>query len=157
NRWSRDLALRWLPRLPKDQPFLAGVLSNILGFSHYTLGDMQPAAEAALAARAAHTTARSVFGIVYADLILALVEKSRGRLAAAQARLERARRLARETQGSPSYSEALVAVFLGELAYERGDLAEAERLLTENNYIIEGTALIVHALAGHLHLARLAA
>lgn len=157
NRWARDLALRWLPRLPKDQPFLAGVLSNILAFSHYTLGDMEPAAEAAEQARAVHRRARSVFGIIYADLILALVEKARARLGAAQTLLERARELARATHGSPSYSEALVAVFLGELAYERGDLVEADRLLTENNYIIEGTALIVHALAGHLHLARLAA
>ncbi len=86
----------------------------------YTLGDMALAAEAAERAHGEHSRGRSVFGIVYADLILALVEKARGRLGAAQALLERARHLARETQGSPSYSEALVAVFLGELAYERG-------------------------------------
>jgi len=157
NRWARDLARRWFDRVPLDQPFLRGTLSNILGFSHYTLGELPQATAAAERGRHEHTRSRSVFGLVYAELILALVEKAAGRLFEAERRLEQASRLARDKVGSPSYPEAMVAVFLAELAYERGELATARRLLEDNNYIIEGTAMIVHALSGHLHLARLEA
>lgn len=157
NRSARDMARRWLPEIPRDQAFLRGTLANILAFSCYTLGDMREAAEAAQRGRQEHRRAGSPFGLIYADLILALVEKARGHLSAAETLLEQSRALARESQGQAGYCEAMVAVFQAELAYERGDIALAETLLQENHYIIEGTALIVHALSGHLHLARLEA
>lgn len=153
--WSRALAERWLDELPVDQPFLRGTLANVLGFSCYTLGDLPAASRAAERGRAEHGRGHYVFGMVYSDLILGLVDKARGHLRAAESRLRRSAALAREAFGSPSYSEAMVAVFLAELAYERGEVAEAERLLQENHYIIDGTALIVHAVVGYQHLARL--
>lgn len=157
SRFARDLASRWLDGLPTDQPFLRGTLANILAFCHYSLGDMSAARLAGERARGEHERARSVFGIVYADLLIGLVIKSRGQLAEAERALRRGQSLARERLGTPSYAEALVAVFLAELAYERNDLDVAETLLRDNQFIIEGTGLVVHALAGKIHLARLKA
>ena len=155
SRVARDLAVRWLDGLPADQPFLRGTLGNILAFCHYSLGDMSAARVASERARGEHERARSVFGIVYADLLIGLVAKSRGQLAEAERVLRRGQALARERLGTPSYAEALVAVFLAELAYERNHLDMAETLLRDNQFIIEGTGLVVHALAGKIHLARL--
>ena len=157
SRSARDLAVRWLDGLPVDQPFLRGTLANILAFCHYSLGDMSAARLAGERARGEHERARSVFGIVYADLLIGLVAKARGQLAEAERMLRRGQALARERLGTPSYAEALVAVFLAELAYERNDLDMAETLLRDNQFIIEGTGLVVHALAGKIHLARLKA
>jgi LuxR family maltose regulon positive regulatory protein len=157
SRIARDLAMRWLDGLPADQPFLRGTLANIMAFCHYSLGDMSAARLASERARGEHERARSVFGIVYADLLIGLVAKARGQLAEAERVLRRGQALARERLGTPSYAEALVAVFLAELAYERNDLDMAETLLRDNQFIIEGTGLVVHALAGKIHLARLKA
>jgi LuxR family maltose regulon positive regulatory protein len=155
SRAARDLASHWLDGLPGDLPFLRGTLANILAFCHYSLGDMSAARLAGERARGEHERARSVFGIVYADLLIGLVAKARGQLAEAERVMRRGQALARQHLGTPSYAEALVAVFLAELAYERNDLDMAETLLRDNQFIIEGTGLVVHALAGKIHLARL--
>lgn len=155
SRFARDLAVRWLDSLPADQPFLRGTLGNILAFCHYSLGDLPAARLASERARSEHERARSVFGIVYADLLIGLVAKSRGQLAEAERVLRRGQALARERLGTPSYAEALVAVFLAELAYERNEIDLAETLLRDNQFIIDGTGLVVHALTGKIHLARL--
>lgn len=157
SRFARDLALRWLDGLPADQPFLRGTLANILAFSHYSMGDLGASRIAGERGRQEHERARSVLGVVYADLLLGLAEKSRGRLTEGERLLRRGQQLARERLGTPSYAEALVAVFLAEIAYERNELDLAETLLRDNQFIIEGGGLVVHAQAGTIHLARLRA
>lgn len=157
SRVARDLALRWLDGLPADQPFLRGTLANILAYSHYSMGDLAASRIAGERGRQEHERARSILGVVYADLLIGLAEKSRGRLAEAERFLRRGQQLARERLGTPSYAEALVAVFLAEIAYERNELDIAETLLRDNQFIIEGGGLVVHAQAGTIHLARLQA
>lgn len=154
---ARHLARRWSEELPESRPFFKGTLGNIGGFCCLSLGDLDGARLASLKARDSHAAAQSVFGIVYSDLILGLVEKAAGNLQAAGELFARATGRARETLGAGSYAEAMVAIFEVELLYEWNDLAAAERLLHTHRQIIEECGLVVHEMACKLHLARLAA
>ncbi|QIG51141.1 hypothetical protein G5V57_27515 [Nordella sp. HKS 07] len=155
-RMATKLAARWLADYPEGEPFAQGTLSNIRAFAHFSLGESDAARLAALKARDHHAAAHSIFGIVYADLILGLVELSAGNLPQAHDLLTRARQLARERLGANSYSEAMSAIIQVELLYEWDDLHSAERLLHQHRRVIEECGLVVHEMACKLHLARLA-
>ncbi len=157
SRTATSIARRWLADFPEDEPFARGTLSNVCAFSHYSLGELDEARLRALKGRDYHEATGSVFGIVYSDLILAIVEIAAGNLFRAKDLLDRASRLARERLGSGSYAEAMTAVFEVELRYEWNDLQGAERLLHQHRQIIEECGLVVHEMACKLHLARLAA
>jgi LuxR family maltose regulon positive regulatory protein len=157
SRLASRLAAGWLQDYPEDEPFSRGTLANIGAFCHYSLGELDAARLSSLKARDYHGAGNSVFGIVYSDLLLGLVEIAAGNLTAADEFLERACRLARERLGSGSYAEAMTAIFQVELAYEWNDLQGAERLLCQHRQVIEECGLVVHEMACKLHLARLAA
>jgi LuxR family maltose regulon positive regulatory protein len=157
SRSAARLAEARLPTIPDDLPFLKGTLGNILGFSLYSLGRYGPARRACLQARDSHAEAQSVFGTVYSDLILGLIEKGAGNLAAAAECFSRATRSASDTLGPGSYAEAMAGIFHVELHYEWNDLAEAEALLLRHRPLIEECGLVVHDIACKLHVARLAA
>jgi len=157
SRTSARLAQNWLARFPEGQHFSRGTLGNILGFSLYSLGDLEGARLACLRARDSHALAQSVFGTVYSDLILGLCEQSAGRLVAAHEQFSRAISHAREVLGQGSYAEAMVGIFVVELLYEWDDIAAAEHLLQEHRQIIEECGLVVHEMACKLNVAKLAA
>lgn len=157
SRTAARLAEGWLEALPENRPFFKGTLSNIKAFCHFSLGDLDGARILSLKARDSHGLAQSVFGIVYSDLILGLVEKSAGNLSGANQYFARAIAMARQQLGAGSYAEAMVAIFEVELLYEWSDLAGAERLLHTHRQIIEECGLVVHEMACKLHLARIAA
>lgn len=156
-RMALRLASHWLVDFPEDEPLARGTLANIGAFSHYSLGELDAARLLSLKARDYQIVANSVFGIVYCELLLGLVEISAGNLADARDILDRACRLARERLGSGSYAEAIAAIFQVELAYEWNDLQGAERILHQHRQIIEECGIVVHEMACKLHLARLAA
>ncbi|WP_374653645.1 LuxR C-terminal-related transcriptional regulator [Dongia sp.] len=157
SRTAARLAEGWLEALPENKPFFKGTLGNIKAFCHFSLGDLDGARILSLKARDFHGAAQSVFGIVYSDLILGLVEKAAGNLSGAAQYFARAIATARQQLGAGSYAEAMVAIFEVELLYEWNDLAGAERLLHTHRQIIEECGLVVHEMACKLHLARLAA
>lgn len=156
-RMATRLAARWLADYPEGESFAQGTLCNIRAFAHFSLGELDASRLSALKARDHHTTASSIFGVVYSDLILGLVELSAGNLQQAHDLLARAMRLAREGLGANSYSEAMSAIIQVELLYEWNDLHNAERLLHQHRRVIEECGLVVHEMACKLHLARLAA
>lgn len=151
------LAQARLASIPEDLPFLRGTMANILAYSLYSLGSYAAARQAGLTARDSHAEAQSVFGMVYSDLILGLVEKGAGNLALADEHFLRATRRAEETLGPGSYAEAMAGIFRVELHYEWNELAEAEALLLRHRPLIEECGLVVHDIACKLHVARLAA
>ncbi len=157
SKTAARLAESWLGQLPENRPFFKGTLGNIKAFCHFSLGDLDGARIHSLKARDSHGQAQSVFGIVYSDLILGLVEKAAGNLSGASQFFARAIALARRELGAGSYAEAMVAVFEAELLYEWNDLAGAERLLHTHRQVIEECGLVVHEMACKLHMARLAA
>jgi LuxR family maltose regulon positive regulatory protein len=130
---------------------------NILGYCHYSLGDLAAARHACQAARASHVRAQSVFGVVYSDLILGLVEKAAGNLREAAQILSKAQGIATEALGAGSYAEALVAVFQAELLYEWNEIDRAEQRLDEYFPIFNDSALVIHEAAAVVHAARIAA
>ncbi|SMF55781.1 LuxR family transcriptional regulator, maltose regulon positive regulatory protein [Tistlia consotensis] len=151
------IARGWPQRLPKGEAFCEGTLQNVLGFCHYSLGELEAARIACLKARDRHEVAPSVFGTVYSDLILGLVEKAAGNLQEAHRIFARAAQRAREQVGVGSYADAMVGIFEAEILYEWNDLAGAETLLTRHRQVIEECGLVVHEMACKLHVARLAA
>lgn len=157
SRTGARLADGWADAIPENKPFFKGTLGNINAFCHFSLGDLDGARILSLKARDSHGAAQSVFGIVYSDLILGLVEKAAGNLTGAAQFFARAIAAARRELGAGSYAEAMVAIFEVELLYEWCDLAGAERLLHTHRQIIEECGLVVHEMACKLHLARIAA
>ncbi len=157
SRSAVRLAEARLPTIPEDLPFLRGTLGNILAYSQYSLGRYGAARHACLMARDSHAEAQSVFGVVYSDLILGLIEKGAGNLGLADEHFTRATRRAEEVLGPGSYAEAMAGIFRVELHYEWNELAEAESLLLRHRPLIEECGLVVHEIACKLHVARLAA
>jgi len=151
------LASRWLGQFPEGQYFSKGTLGNVLGFCHYSLGDLEGARLACMRARDSHALAASVFGTVYSDLILGLAEQAAGDLRKAHAYFQRAIQEARASLGPGSYAEAMVGVFEVDLHYEWDDIAGAEDLLQQHRQVIDECGLVVHEMACKLNVARLAA
>lgn len=150
-------ARAWLENFPEGQHFCKGTLANVHGFCLYSLGDLDAARLACLKGRDSHDRAESVFGIVYSELILGLVEQSAGNLRRARQHFQSATTHARAELGQGSYAESMVAIFEVELLYEWNDLDGAERLLQQHRQIIEECGLVVHEMACKLSAARLAA
>jgi LuxR family maltose regulon positive regulatory protein len=157
SRQARAFAQRWIHELPDDQPFLRGTLMNILGYCHYSLGELEAARSACQAGRASHVRAESVFGVVYSDLILGLAEKAAGNLCEAAQLLLKAQEIATAALGAGSYAEALVAVFQAELLYEWNEVDRAEQRLDEYRPILDDCALVIHETAAVVLAARIAA
>jgi len=157
SRTAARLADSWLDAIPENRPFFKGTICNVNAFCRFSLGDLDAARILSLKARDSHGAAQSVFGVVYSDLILGLVEKAAGNLSGAAQFFARAIAAARRELGAGSYAEAMVAIFEVELLYEWCDLAGAERLLHTHRQIIEECGLVVHEMACKLHLARIAA
>jgi LuxR family maltose regulon positive regulatory protein len=80
SRSATKAAARWLPDFPEDEPFARGTLANVAAFSHYSLGELDASRLLSLKARDYHAMSDSVFGIVYSDLLLGLVEIAAGDL-----------------------------------------------------------------------------
>lgn len=157
SRMGARIAERALREIPVRMGFLRGVVGNVLGFCHYSMGDLQASRIACLQARESHLSGQSNFGVLYSDLILGLVDKAAGDLAAALGRFSRATDLARTSDGPGSYSESMVGIFEAEILYERNDLAAAERLYVQHRPLIEECGLVVHDMSCKLLGARLAA
>lgn len=146
-----------LPDVPKHQHFVLGVLHNVMGFSQYSLGKLAAARQSCLAAIEHHAAVPSAFGLVYSELILGLADKAAGQLDQALAHFARATRIARESDGEGSYSEAMVGIFEAEILYERDDLVGAAALVTQHRPLVEECGLVVHDMTCKLLAARLAA
>jgi LuxR family maltose regulon positive regulatory protein len=149
-----EIALR---EVPARLGFLRGVAGNVLGFCHYSLGNLQASRIACVQARESHYSGQSNFGVLYSDLILGLVDKAAGDLGEALTRFSRATELACASNGPGSYSEAMVGIFEAEILYERNDLLAAERLYVQHRPLIEECGLVVHDMSCKLLGARLAA
>jgi LuxR family maltose regulon positive regulatory protein len=157
SRLAIRIGERCLPGLPRHLRFLRGVLHNVMAFSHYSLGDLGAARAHCLAAREHHAAAPSAFGQIYSELILGLADKAAGELDAALGHFARAARIARDSDGPGSYSEAMVGIFEAEIRYERDDHETAAALVAKHRPLIEECGLVVHDMTCKLLVARLAA
>ncbi|MGH8263059.1 MAG: LuxR C-terminal-related transcriptional regulator [Steroidobacteraceae bacterium] len=116
--------------VPQEHAVLHATFANILCTLQYECGDLEAALATGEEAAAHYRDMNSLYGevFVYVHQGHALIEI--GRLRDAEATLRQAWRLARDTTGPNTETEAVAAVMLAAAVYERGDLDEAESLLT---------------------------
>ncbi|UVK44107.1 LuxR C-terminal-related transcriptional regulator [Mesorhizobium sp. AR07] len=144
---ARDTALAALRVIAPDAWFIEGATANIIGYNLYALGDLDGARAAVDAARKAHERSGSLLGVTIANCYMAVIERSAGRLPAAERLLRDAIAEARARIGPNSYAEALAGTLLAELAYETNASGEALTLVENLGPLIEGAAVIVYPLA----------
>ncbi|RUU49648.1 LuxR family transcriptional regulator, partial [Mesorhizobium sp. M7A.T.Ca.TU.009.01.1.1] len=144
---ARDTALAALRIIAPDAWFMEGATANVIGYNLYALGDLEGARAAIDAARRAHERSGSLLGVTIANCYMAVVERSAGRLPAAERLLRNAIIEARARIGANSYAEALAGTLLAELAYETNASGEALTLVENLGPQIEGAAVIVYPLA----------
>ncbi|KQV01408.1 LuxR family transcriptional regulator [Mesorhizobium sp. Root695] len=144
---ARDTALAALRVIAPDAWFMEGATANVIGYNLYALGDLEGARAAIDAARRAHERSGSLLGVTIANCYMAVVERSAGRLPAAERLLRNAIIEARARIGANSYAEALAGTLLAELAYETNASGEALTLVENLGPQIEGAAVIVYPLA----------
>ncbi|WP_202355548.1 LuxR C-terminal-related transcriptional regulator [Mesorhizobium sp. 113-3-3] len=144
---ARDTALAALRIIAPDAWFMEGATANVIGYNLYALGDLEGARAAAEAARKAHERSGSLLGVTIANCYMAVIERSAGRLPAAERLLRNTIIEARTRIGANSYAEALAGTLLAELAYETNASGEALTLVENLGPLIEGAAVIVYPLA----------
>ncbi|WP_245482606.1 LuxR C-terminal-related transcriptional regulator [Mesorhizobium sp. M7A.F.Ca.ET.027.03.2.1] len=144
---ARDTALAALRVIAPDAWFMEGATANVIGYNLYALGDLEGARAAIDAARRAHERSGSLLGVTIANCYMAVIERSAGRLPAAERLLRNAIIEARARIGANSYAEALAGTLLAELAYETNASGEALTLVENLGPQIEGAAVIVYPLA----------
>ncbi|WP_232375713.1 LuxR C-terminal-related transcriptional regulator [Mesorhizobium comanense] len=144
---ARDTALAALRIIAPDAWFMEGATANVIGYNLYALGDLEGARSAVDAARKAHERSGSLLGVTIANCYMAVIERSAGRLPAAERLLRNAIIEARTRIGANSYAEALAGTLLAELAYETNASGEALTLVENLGPLIEGAAVIVYPLA----------
>ncbi|RVA14368.1 LuxR family transcriptional regulator, partial [Mesorhizobium sp. M7A.F.Ca.US.002.01.1.1] len=144
---ARDTALAALRVIAPDAWFMEGATANVIGYNLYALGDLDGARAAIDAARRAHERSGSLLGVTIANCYMAVIERSAGRLPAAERLLRNAIIEARARIGANSYAEALAGTLLAELAYETNASGEALTLVENLGPQIEGAAVIVYPLA----------
>ncbi|RUY48956.1 LuxR C-terminal-related transcriptional regulator, partial [Mesorhizobium sp. M7A.F.Ca.CA.002.07.1.1] len=144
---ARATALAALRVIAPDAWFMEGATANVIGYNLYALGDLDGARAAIDAARRAHERSGSLLGVTIANCYMAVIERSAGRLPAAERLLRNAIIEARARIGANSYAEALAGTLLAELAYETNASGEALTLVENLGPQIEGAAVIVYPLA----------
>jgi LuxR family maltose regulon positive regulatory protein len=144
---ARDTARAALRIIAPDAWFMEGATANVIGYNLYALGDLAGARAALDAARKAHERSGSLLGLTIADCYMAVIERSAGRLPAAERLLRNAIIEARARIGANSYAEALAGTLLAELTYETNSSGEALALVENLGPLIEGAAVIVYPLA----------
>lgn len=116
--------------VPRSHTALRAMFATILCTIQYECGDLESAIVTADEALASFRAARSLFGEVFVYVHQGRVLLEMGRLRDAQATLRQAWRLARDTTGPNTETEAVAAAMLALVEYESGNLQEAERLIT---------------------------
>lgn len=139
--------------LPEYNSFVRGVNDNLLVYANMIAGRFDKARRAAAAGRERHKRAGSVYGAVYNDCFLGLVDVTEGALHDAEEHYQRARTLARDRLGAVSFPAALPSALLSEIYYEWNDLERAEQDLRETLYLVEECGIVDALVVGYQTLA----
>lgn len=152
---ARDKANAALRFVPVSAWFLQAVTYNVIGYNEYALGNIDAGRRAVLSALHAHGRSGSILGLVICNCYLAAIERSAGRPDLARNYLTAAITASREQLGHGSYGEALAKTMLMDIAYETGDIAEAESLLESVRPLLEGGVVVLSPIVSVPAYARL--
>ena len=136
-------------------PFIRGVQDNLLVFSNQTVGRFDAARRAAAHGRALHIRADAVYGMVYSDFFLSLVDLAEGDLGTAESHALRAFGVAKERVGQHSDPAALPASLLATIYYEWGRIEEARQYLDLALPLVDECAVLDAVIHGYRTLARI--
>ncbi|NQV20880.1 MAG: hypothetical protein HQ511_05625, partial [Rhodospirillales bacterium] len=140
---------------PDPDPFIRGVQDNLLVFSNQTVGRFDAARRAAAHGRALHIRADAVYGMVYSDFFLSLVDMTEGDLESAEKHALRAFGVAESRVGQHSDPAALPATVLGAIYYEWDRLDDARRYNDLSVPLVDECAALDAVIYGYRTLARI--
>ncbi|MFC7050040.1 LuxR C-terminal-related transcriptional regulator [Emcibacter nanhaiensis] len=135
--------------------FLKGAMNNMLGYACTSLNKFDKARMALDKAREAHTTVRSVYGVVYADCFTGILEMAQGNLRRAYDCFVHAEQTVAGDNLPNSPAIAVSRLYQGLAFYEWGRLEDALRLITENIELVEECGQAEAPIMGYAILARL--
>ncbi|MBI5444056.1 MAG: hypothetical protein HY900_22960 [Deltaproteobacteria bacterium] len=149
-----QLAESNFPKMHDRNSFACGVLANYFGCHLMDAGRFDESHRMLGRARAIHAQLGSVMGSTYSDCLEGLLDMLEGRVRSALTRFRTA--LERVNRGVPgrSVSGAVSSVCLASALYERNELVEAERLLTQVRDLFPECVPLDMMLLGYLTLAR---
>jgi len=140
---------------PDPDPFIRGVQDNLLVFSNQTVGRFDAARRAAAHGRALHIQADAVYGMVYSDFFLTLVDMTEGDLKGAERHALRAFGLAEGRVGKHSGPAALPASLLASLNYEWNNIEDARAYIELAVPMVNDCAVLDAVICGYRTLAKI--
>ncbi|MFZ5609624.1 MAG: LuxR C-terminal-related transcriptional regulator [Pseudomonadota bacterium] len=123
------MANRYLARSNKRDPWVVGVIANVLTYCHQIGCDYERALEAQLYVEPWPVTKRSPFTVIYGDCVEGRVHECRGDTRQALAQYHAALARAENLAGRRSVPAALPAAFLAALLYDMNKPFEARQVM----------------------------
>jgi LuxR family maltose regulon positive regulatory protein/serine/threonine-protein kinase PknK len=151
---AEDLVRRSLQQAAHYRPWIVAVAANLQSFCDIQAARYQAARDRQRWARPFQDRATGPFSGVYGRCLAGMAALAQLDLDAAQEQLQDAVSLARTSAGRSSHAARLAGALLGELLYERGELAEAERLLEESRELGAESGVVDVMVDSHVLLAR---
>ena len=138
---AEQLANRWMEKSPKNDPWIVGVVGNVLTYAYLHLGNFDKAREINLWAMKYQKSARGLFAFAYGVGLLGRIHTAEGRLYGAARQYRTLIQLAEEIMGTRPGIISLAYALLYEIYYEWNDLEGAKALLSHCLDLIDfGTA-----------------
>jgi LuxR family transcriptional regulator, maltose regulon positive regulatory protein len=141
--------------LADPDPFIRGVHDNLLVFANQTVGRFDAARRAASHGRALHNQADAVYGSVYSDFFLTLVDLAEGDTTSAERHALRAFDVAAGRVGRHSDPAALPASLLAAVYYEWDRIDDAREYVDLSLPLVNDCAVLDAVIHGYRTLARI--
>jgi serine/threonine-protein kinase PknK len=128
----KELVADCLARPENLRPWVTSAAAGIAAFASVYSFDFDAARRIQDWARPYHDRAGGPYSVVWGHCITGIADNEQLRIPNAENHFREGLRIATETGGPHSHSARLASALLGELLYERGEIAEAQRLLDES-------------------------
>ncbi|MBU0995277.1 MAG: LuxR C-terminal-related transcriptional regulator [Proteobacteria bacterium] len=151
---AEQLATRWMEKSPKNDPWIVGVIGNVLTYSYLHLGNFDKAREINLWALKYQKSARGLFAFAYGIGLLGRIHTVEGRLHGAARQYRTLIQLAEDIMGTRPGIISLAYALLYEIYYEWNDLDGAQKLLDNCLDLIDFGTAVDPIVACHIPYAR---
>ena len=128
----KELVADCLARPDKLRPWVVSAAAGIAAFAEVYSFDFAAARRIQDWALPYHDRAGGPYSVVWGHCITGIADNEQLHIHAAENHFREGLRIATEAGGPHSHSARLASALLGELLYERGEIAEAQRLLDES-------------------------
>lgn len=153
---AAELAQRAFERLPEEDVFLRAIVAQNLGVAYHWNGDSRRASQTLSEAITLSRAAGQTYQTLTAMSILGRAYEMQGALRRAEATYREALQLAADAGDKPVPFAGMAYVGLAGVLYERHDLAEAKRCVTEGIRLSELGGFVAYQVFGYTRLAQVA-